>query len=85
MSAMHVIATIVDTDGAAGRRSSPRWSPASGVTLVFSLAILGATASPRPAATAGALPRSLFGALAVLGLLATVAAIVVGVIVMTSK
>jgi hypothetical protein len=52
-----------------------------GVALCFSLAVLGAT---RLAEVRGS-PRVAYGVLAVLGLAATVGAVVAGIVVMTSK
>jgi hypothetical protein len=59
-----------------------------GVTVCFSLAILGATRFAevrRSAAGAGAGAAIGYGLLAVLGLAATVAAAVIGIVVMTQK
>lgn len=56
-----------------------------GTTFVFSLAILGAARFTEANRDGRTLHSALFGGLAVLGLLATAGAIVVGVIVMTSK
>jgi hypothetical protein len=56
-----------------------------GTTFVFSLAILGAARFTEANRDGHTLHSVLFGGLAVLGLLATAGAIVVGAIVMTSK
>jgi hypothetical protein len=79
-----VLATIVDTKalwqtvvGAAGA--------GLGTILVFSLAILGATRFGELNREGRTLEASIFAFLAVLGLLATAAAVVFGIVVMTSK
>jgi hypothetical protein len=79
-----VIATIVDTT-ALWQTVVAAFVAGVGTTIVFSLAILGATRFGEANRDGRALHATLFGALTVIGLLATVAAIVVGVVVMTSK
>ena len=54
-----------------------------GVAFVFSLAILGASRFPEASRDQRTLEAGAFAALALVGLLATAAAIVVGIIVMT--
>lgn len=56
-----------------------------GTTIVFSLAILGASRFTEASRAGNRAHAGLFGTLAVVGLLATAAAVVFGVIVMTSK
>ena len=72
-----VIATVVDTRRS-GRRSSPRSSPGSAPRIAFSFAILGAARFAEANREGRGLEAALFGALALLGLLATAAAIVFG-------
>ena len=79
-----MLATIVDTKalwqtvvGAAGA--------GLGTILVFSLAILGAARFGESNREGRTFQASIFGLLALLGLLATAAAVVFGVVVMTSK
>jgi hypothetical protein len=79
-----VIATIVDTT-ALWQTVVAAFAAGVGTTVVFSLAILGAARFAEANREGRALHATLFGALAAFGLLATVAAIVVGVVVMTSK
>jgi hypothetical protein len=56
-----------------------------GVTFAFSVAIFGASRSVELGRDGHSVAASLFGALAVAGLLAVAGAVVLGVIVMTSK
>jgi hypothetical protein len=56
-----------------------------GTTIVFSLAILGTTRFTEANRDGNGFHAAVFGALAVVGLLATLAAIVAAVIVMTAK
>ena len=79
-----VIATIVDTRRS-GETVVAAFAAGVGTTVVFSLAILGATRFAEANREGRALHATLFGVLTAFGLLATVAAIVIGVIVMTSK
>ncbi len=79
-----MIATIVDTE-ALWQTVVAAFAAGVGTTVVFSLAILGATRFSEASRDGHRAQATLFGALTVLGLLATVAAIVVGVIVMTTK
>jgi hypothetical protein len=79
-----MLATIVDTKalwetvvGAAGA--------GLGTILVFSLAILGTARFTELNREGRVLEASIFGLLALLGLVATAGALVFGVIVMTSK
>jgi len=78
------IATVVDTK-ALWETVVAAFVAGVGTTLVFSLAILGVARFAELSREGRTLESALFGALAVLGLLATAAAIVVGVIVMTAK
>jgi hypothetical protein len=79
-----VIGTIVDTT-ALWETVVAAFAAGVGTTVVFSLAILGAARFAEANREGRALHATLFGVLTVFGLLATVAAIVVGVVVMTSK
>lgn len=56
-----------------------------GITVVFSIAILGVARFADASRDGRGAQALAFGALAVIGLIATLAAIVFGVIVMTSK
>jgi hypothetical protein len=56
-----------------------------GTTFVFSLAILGVARFAEASREGRGAEATLFGLLAILGLLATAAAVAVGVVVMTSK
>ncbi len=79
-----MIATIVDTK-ALWETVAAAFVAGVGTTIVFSLAILGATRFAEANREGRALHATLFGVLTAFGLLATVAAIVFGVVVMTSK
>jgi hypothetical protein len=79
-----MLATLVDT-GALLRTVAAAFVAGVGVTLIFSLAILGATRFAelnRDGRTAAA---ASFGALAVVALAAAAAAVTIGIIVMTKK
>jgi hypothetical protein len=79
-----MLATVVDTD-ALLKTVAAAFVAGVGVTLIFSLAILGAarfadlSRDDRPVAAVA------FGALAVVALAAATAAVTIGIIVMTSK
>jgi hypothetical protein len=79
-----MIATIVDTD-ALWQTIAAALVAGIGTTLVFSLAILGVARFAEASRDGRSLVSALFAALALLGLLATAAAIAFGVIVMTTK
>ncbi len=79
-----MIATIVDTT-ALWETVVAAFVAGVGTMLVFSLAILGVARFAELSREGRVVESALFGALAVIGLLATAAAIVVGVIVMTAK
>jgi hypothetical protein len=79
-----MIATIVDTT-ALWQTVAAAFVAGVGTTIVFSLAILGATRFSEATRDGRRLHATAFGALMVFGLLATAGAIVVGVIVMTTK
>jgi hypothetical protein len=79
-----VIATIVDTK-ALLETVVAAFVAGVGTTIVFSLAILGASRFAEASREGQRFAATMFGALTVIGLLATAAAITVGVIVMTSK
>ena len=79
-----MLATIVDTD-ALLKTIVAAFIAGVGVTLIFSLAILGASRFAdlsRDGRSAGAIA---FGALAVVALLAALVAVAVGIFVMTRK
>jgi hypothetical protein len=79
-----MVATIVDT-GALLKTVAAAFVAGVGVTLIYSLAILGATRfaemnrDGRPAAAAS------FAALAIVAVAAAAAAVTIGIIVMTKK
>ena len=79
-----MIATIVDTE-ALWQTIVAAFVAGVGTTIVFSLAILGAARFSEASRDGHRLHATVFGVLMTLGLLATVAAAVIGVIVMTSK
>jgi hypothetical protein len=79
-----MIATIVDTD-ALWQTIAAALVAGIGTTLVFSLAILGVARFAEASRDGRSLVSALFAGLALLGLLATAAAIAFGVIVMTTK
>ena len=79
-----MISTIVDTT-ALWQTVAAAFVAGVGTTVVFSLAILGATRFAEANRQGRSGLAAIFGALAVLGLAATIAAIVIGVVVMTSK
>jgi hypothetical protein len=79
-----MIATVVDTK-ALWETIVAAFVAGVGTTFVFSLAILGIARFAELSREGRAVEALLAGALAVLGLLATGAAIVIGVIVMSAK
>jgi len=79
-----VIATIVDTT-ALWQTVVAAFVAGVGTTVVFSLAILGATRSSQANRDGQAAHAALYAMLGILGVLATLAAVVAAVIVMTSK
>jgi hypothetical protein len=79
-----MIATIVDTD-ALWQTIAAALVAGVGTTLVFSIAILGMARFVEANREGRAFESALFAGLALLGLLATAAAIVFGVIVMATK
>jgi hypothetical protein len=78
-----VIATVVDTS-ALWQTVVGAFVAGVGTTIAFSLAILGAARFAEANREGRGLETALFGTLALLGLLATGAAIVSGIIVMTA-
>ena len=80
---MTVLATIVDWD-ALGQTALAALLSGVGVAFSFSLAILGAARLSDPSRELGLAGIVVFGAMAVLGMIVTIAAIVFGLIVMTS-
>ena len=79
-----MIATLVDTK-ALWETVVAAFVAGVGTTVVFSFAILGIARLAEANRQGRSLEAVLFGALAALGMLATAAAIVFGVIVMTTK
>ena len=79
-----MIATIVDTE-ALWQTVVAAFAAGVGTTIVFSLAILGAARFSEANREGQRAQATVYGALMVLGLLATAAAVVFGVIVMTTK
>jgi hypothetical protein len=79
-----MLATIVDTE-ALWQTIVVAAVAGVGVTLVFSLAIFGAARFGEYTRGGHTVAATLSGALAILALIATLATIVVGIIVMTSK
>jgi hypothetical protein len=79
-----MLATIVDTS-ALWQTIVAAFVAGVGMTLVFSLAILGVARFAEANRQGRSVHSAVFAALALLGLLATAAAIVFGVIVMTTK
>jgi len=79
-----MLATVVDTS-ALWQTILAAFVAGVGTTLVFSLAIFGAVRFADASREGRSLEALIFATLAVLGLFATAAAIVSGVIVMTTK
>jgi len=79
-----MIAEIVDTKALAETVAGALIA-GIGTTVVFSLAILGATRLAEATRAGRTLHATLYGVLMGLGLLATLGAVVVGIVVMTSK
>jgi hypothetical protein len=78
------MATIVDTT-ALLRTVLAALASGIGVTLIFSIAILGAVRSLDYGRGGRSIAAATMGALAVLALLAVAAAVTIGIIVMTNK
>ena len=79
-----MLATIVDTE-ALWQTVVGAAAAGIGTTFVFSLGILGVARFAELNREGRMLEATVFGTLALLGLVATGAAVVIGVIVMTSK
>jgi hypothetical protein len=79
-----VLATVVDT-GALLRAVVAAFIAGVGVTLIFSLAILGAARFADLSRDGRRVAAASFGALAVVALAAAAAAVTIGIIVMISK
>lgn len=79
-----MIATIVDTT-ALWQTVAAAFVAGVGTTIVFSFAILGATRFADANRDGNRLHAAVYGALSLVGVLATAAAIVAAVIVMTAK
>ena len=80
---MSLLATIVDWE-ALGDTILAAFIAGIGVAVTFSLAILGAARVTEASRTGHRFEAIVFGTLGVLGLLATLLAIVFGIVVMTS-
>ena len=78
-----MIATVIDTE-ALWQTTVAAFIAGVGITFVFSLAILGIARFSEASREGRSFEAAAFGALAVVGLLATGAGVVAGVIVMTS-
>ena len=79
-----IVAKIIDTDAA----WQAVWTAAVagiGVTIVFSLAVLGATRSTDMRRDDRPVPAALYGGLAVLAVAATIGAIVYAITLITTK
>ena len=79
-----MLATVVDTE-ALWRTVVAAFVAGVGTTFVFSIAILGAARVSEAQRNGRGGEAAVFGVVAALGLLATVAAVVIGVVVMTTK
>jgi hypothetical protein len=83
MTAMAVLATVVDTE-ALWQAIAAAFVAGIGVTLAFSLAVLGLSGFVEASRDGRSAAAFAFGALTVAGLLATAGVIAAGLIVMTS-
>ena len=79
-----MLATVVDT-GSLLKTVAAAFVAGVGVTLIYSLAILGAARSAELSRDGRPLAAASFGALAVVALAAATAAVTIGIIVMTEK
>jgi hypothetical protein len=79
-----VIATIVDTE-ALWEAVAAAFVAGVGVTILFALAILGASRFAEANREGQRFAATMFGSLTVLGLIATAAAVVIGMAVMADK
>jgi hypothetical protein len=79
-----MLATVVDTE-ALLKTVAAAFVAGVGVTLIFSLAILGAARFAELSRDGRPVAAASFGALAIVALAAAAAAVTVGIIVMTSK
>jgi hypothetical protein len=84
MSVMAASSPIVDW-GTLGKVVLYSLGAGVGVALCFSVAVVGATRFAVARRAGAALPAAVYGAITTLGLLATTAAVVIGIIVMASK
>jgi hypothetical protein len=78
------LATVVDTE-ALWHTIVAALAAGVGTTLVFSIAILGAARFVEANRDGRTVEAAMFATLGIVGVLATIAAVVVGVIVMTTK
>lgn len=78
------LGTVVDTE-ALWRTVVAAFVAGVGTTLVFSVAILGAARFSEATRDGRTVEAAIFATLGIVGALATVAAVVVGVVVMTAK
>ena len=79
-----MLATVVDTEALRDTVLAALVA-GIGVTVVFSLAILGVARSIDLSRDGRGIAAAAFGVLGVLALIATVAAVVIGIVVMASK
>jgi len=79
-----VIATVVDTQ-ALWQTAVYSIAAGVGMTAIFSFAIVGAARFAEANRDGRSVTAALYGALAVIGLLGTAAAVIAGVIAITSK
>jgi hypothetical protein len=84
MNALAASSPIVDW-GTLGQVIGYSLAAGVGMAVCFSFAIVGATRFAEARRAGAAVPAAFYGALATLGLLATTAAVVVGIVVMASK
>jgi hypothetical protein len=81
---VNFLATLVDT-AALGKVVAASLIAGIGITLAFSLAIVGAARFTDMRRDERVVEAAAFGALGVIGLVVTIAAVVFGIVVMTTK
>jgi hypothetical protein len=84
MSIIAASAPIVDW-GTLGKVVLYSLGAGAGVALCFSVAVVGATRFVEARRAGSPMPAAVYGTMATVGLLATTAAVVVGIVVMASK
>jgi hypothetical protein len=84
MSVLAASSPVVDW-GTLGQVVAYAFAAGVGVALCFSVAVVGATRFAEARRSGSGLPAAFYGVLTSLGLLATTAAVVVGIVVMASK